>query len=120
MPDLMRIGGVTGWLQAAAVADTAGLPMSSHLYPEVSGHLLGSPRPGTGWSGRTGRTRCWPPFAVRDGLLQVPDVPGNGLYWDEDAVAHYRAEPLPGAAIRRPVFGSACPARCAPACGCPG
>src|SRR6266436_3595823 len=40
MPDLMRIGGVTGWLQAAAVADVAGLPMSSHLYPEVSGHLM--------------------------------------------------------------------------------
>ena len=40
MPDLMRIGGVTGWLQAAAIADVTGLPMSSHLYPEVSGHLL--------------------------------------------------------------------------------
>src|SRR5205814_1228701 len=40
MPDLMRIGGVTGWLRAAAIADVAGLPMSSHLYPEVSGHLL--------------------------------------------------------------------------------
>jgi L-alanine-DL-glutamate epimerase-like enolase superfamily enzyme len=25
--------------------------------------------------------------------MQVPDVPGNGLDWDEDAVAHYRAEP---------------------------
>ena len=40
MPDLMRIGGVTGFLQAAAIADVAGIPMSSHLYPEVSGHLL--------------------------------------------------------------------------------
>ncbi len=33
MPDLMRIGGVTGFLQAAAIADVAGIPMSSHLYP---------------------------------------------------------------------------------------
>src|ERR1039457_3453571 len=40
MPDLMRIGGVTGWLQPAAIADMTGLPMSSHLYPEGSGHLL--------------------------------------------------------------------------------
>src|SRR5262249_26838701 len=40
MPDLMRIGGVTGWLQAAAIADACGIPMSSHLYPEVSRHLL--------------------------------------------------------------------------------
>ena len=91
MPDLMRIGGVTGWLQAAAVADVAGLPMSSHLYPEVSGHLM-----------RVTPTRHWlewqdwadpvlaRPFELRDGTLLVPDVPGNGLEWDEDAVTHYR------------------------------
>src|ERR1700735_1595284 len=50
MPDLMRIGGVTGWLQAAAVADVAGLPVSSHLYPGGSGHLMRGtpPRP---WAG---------------------------------------------------------------------
>ena len=93
MPDLMRIGGVTGWLQAAAIADVAGLPMSSHLYPEVSGHLL-----------RVTPTRHWlewqdwahpvlaRPFEVRSGELHLPDVPGNGLEWDEDAVAHYAAE----------------------------
>jgi mandelate racemase len=93
MPDLMRIGGVTGFLQAAAVADVAGLPMSSHLYPEVSGHLL-----------RVTPTRHWlewqdwahpvlaRPFEVRSGELHLPDVPGNGLEWDEEAVAHYAAE----------------------------
>jgi mandelate racemase len=32
MPDFMRIGGVTGWLRAAAIAGTAGVPMSSHLF----------------------------------------------------------------------------------------
>ena len=91
MPDLMRIGGVTGWLQAAAIADVAGLPMSSHLYPEVSGHLM-----------RVTPTRHWlewqdwadpvlaEPFQVRNGTLVVRDVPGNGLEWDEDAVNHYR------------------------------
>jgi len=94
MPDLMRIGGVTGFLQAATLADVAGVPMSSHLYPEVSGHLL-----------RVTPTRHWlewqdwahpvlaHPFEVRSGALHLPDVPGNGLEWDEDAVAHYRAEP---------------------------
>ena len=92
MPDLMRIGGVTGWLQAAALADVAGLPMSSHLYPEVSGHLM-----------RVTPTRHWlewqdwadpvlaEPFQVRNGTLLVPDVPGNGLEWDEDAVSRYRS-----------------------------
>ena len=54
MPDLMRIGGVTGFLRAAALADVAGIPMSSHLYPEVSGHLL-----------RVTPTRLWLPGAVK-------------------------------------------------------
>lgn len=93
MPDLMRIGGVTGWLKAAAVADATGMPMSSHLYPEVSGHLL-----------RVTPTRHWlewqdwahpvlaRPFEVRSGLLHLPDVPGNGLEWDEKAVAQYQVE----------------------------
>jgi mandelate racemase len=41
MPDAMKIGGVTGWLRAAALAEPAGLPMSCHLFPEISAHLLG-------------------------------------------------------------------------------
>jgi mandelate racemase len=40
MPDLMRIGGVSGWLRAAAIADAAGVPMSTHLYPEIAAHLM--------------------------------------------------------------------------------
>jgi mandelate racemase len=92
MPDLMRIGGVTGWQQAAAIAAATGLPMSSHLYPEVSGHLL-----------RVTPTRQWlewqdwadpvlaRTFEVRSGELHVPDVPGNGLEWDESAVTRYQA-----------------------------
>src|SRR5262249_1527996 len=40
MPDAGRIGGVTGWLQAAGVAASRDVEMSSHLLPEVSAHLL--------------------------------------------------------------------------------
>src|SRR5262249_59301998 len=40
MPDLQRIGGVTGWLRAAALAQAFGVQMSSHLFPEYSAHLL--------------------------------------------------------------------------------
>ncbi|MGH8703428.1 MAG: enolase C-terminal domain-like protein, partial [Burkholderiales bacterium] len=40
MPDLERIGGVTGWRRAAELAGARGIKMSSHLYPEVSAHLL--------------------------------------------------------------------------------
>ena len=36
MPDVQRIGGVTGWLRAAALAHAHGIEMSSHLFPEFS------------------------------------------------------------------------------------
>ena len=71
MPDLMRIGGVTGWLQAAAVADVAGLPMSSHLYPEVSGHLM-----------RVTPTRQWLEWQDwADPVLARPSVSATGPCW---------------------------------------
>src|SRR5262249_26495778 len=40
MPDLERIGGVTGWRRARDMAAAKSVRMSSHLYPEVSAHLL--------------------------------------------------------------------------------
>src|SRR5262249_45251433 len=40
MPDVARIGGVTGWMQAASLAAARGIEMSSHLMPEVSAQLL--------------------------------------------------------------------------------
>jgi mandelate racemase len=91
MPDLMRIGGVTGWLRAAAIAAGAGIPMSSHLYPETTAHLM-----------RVTETAHWlewqdwadpivaEPFEVKDGHLIVANRPGNGLAWNEDAVKRYR------------------------------
>ena len=33
MPDLMRIGGVAGWLRAAPIAAAAGIQVSTHLHP---------------------------------------------------------------------------------------
>jgi mandelate racemase len=92
MPDFMRIGGVTGWLRASAIAGAAGIPMSTHLYPEVAAHVM-----------RVTETAHWlewqdwadpvlqRPYEIRDGLLHVPDVPGVGLEWNEDAVAANRA-----------------------------
>ena len=40
MPDLMKVGGVTGWLRVAAQAEAASIPMSSHLFAEASAHML--------------------------------------------------------------------------------
>jgi mandelate racemase len=91
MPDLMRIGGVSGWLRAAPIAAAAGIQVSTHLYPEVAAHLM-----------RVTETAHWlewqdwadpilkQPFAVTNGHVEIPDVPGIGIEWDEAAVARYR------------------------------
>jgi mandelate racemase len=93
MPDLMRIGGVTGWLRAAALASAWGIEMSTHLYPEISSHLM-RVTPTAHWL----EWQDWAhpvleePFSVRDGYIHPRDVPGNGLAWDEAAVARYAVD----------------------------
>jgi mandelate racemase len=91
MPDLERIGGVTGWLRAAALAAGAGIDMSSHLFPEVSAHLL-AVTPTCHWLEYVDWAEpvLAEPFAVADGHLHIPDRPGNGLAWNAEAVERYR------------------------------
>ncbi|MEC8084636.1 MAG: enolase C-terminal domain-like protein [Pseudomonadota bacterium] len=93
MPDFMRIGGVTGWQQAAGLAAAANIPMSTHLYPEVAAHVM-----------RVTRTAHWlewqdwaepilaEPYAVVDGALQIPDRPGLGLDWDMAAIKRFAVD----------------------------
>jgi mandelate racemase len=93
MPDFMRIGGVTGWQRAAAIAAAAGIPISTHLYPEVAAHVM-----------RVSETAHWlewqdwanpilqQPYEVNDGELLIPDEPGVGLEWDEKAVVAHLAD----------------------------
>jgi mandelate racemase len=91
MPDAMKIGGVTGWQRAAALAEAAGLPVSSHLFPEVSAHLLAA-TPTCDWLEFVDWAApiLQQPLAVRDGHVAAPDLPGIGIAWDEAAVTRYR------------------------------
>ena len=90
MPDLMRIGGVTGWMRSAAIAGAAGHPMSSHLYPEVSAHLLRATETCDWLEWRDwGNPIIAEPFEVKDGFINVPDRPGNGIDWNEDAIRKF-------------------------------
>jgi hypothetical protein len=57
MPDFMRIGGVTGWLKASAIAGAAGIPMSTHLYPEVAAQVMRVTETAHWQNGRTGPIR---------------------------------------------------------------
>jgi len=93
MPDLERIGGVTGWLRAAELARSRGVRMSSHLYPEVSAHLLAATQTAhwleyVDWANAI----VMEPLRIADGHAVVPDRPGNGLEWNPEAVRRFRMD----------------------------
>jgi mandelate racemase len=87
MPDVMKIGGVTGWLQAAALAQPRGIPLSSHLWPELSAQLL-CVTPTAHW---LEYSDWWSPvlgepIAVKDGMADPAGALGTGVSWDDDVI----------------------------------
>ena len=88
MPDFMRIGGVSGWLKSATIAEAAGIPISTHLYPEVGAHVM-----------RVSQSAHWlewldwadeiqkDPFPKENGFIKIPNKPGLGIEWDEAAIS---------------------------------
>lgn len=92
MPDVMKIGGVTGWLRASALAHARGLPMSNHLWPELSARLLCC-TPTAHW---LEYTDWWNPILAEplrldQGMAQVDDSIGSGVDWNEEAVRRFAA-----------------------------
>ena len=91
MPDLERIGGVTGWRRAAELAAANRMPMSSHLYPEFNAHLLAATPTAhwleyVDWADKI----VTEPLKIEDGHAVVPQRPGSGVTWNAAAVERYR------------------------------
>ena len=92
MPDVMKIGGVTGWLRAATLAHAKNLRMSSHLWPEISARLLCC-TPTAHW---LEYADWWnpilkEPLLVEKGTAIVNNARGSGVDWNEDAVRRFAA-----------------------------
>ena len=90
MIDLMRAGGITGWLKIAGMAEAYNLPVVSHLVPEIHVHLVAAIP-----NGLTVEYMPWT-FALFEevpqpvkGELHVPKKPGHGLKFDEQALKRY-------------------------------
>jgi mandelate racemase len=87
MPDVMKIGGVTGWRVAAALAEAKGIPVSNHLWPEISAQLLMA-TPTAHW---LEYADWWNPvlkypLQIEAGLAVATELPGTGVEWDEVAI----------------------------------
>jgi mandelate racemase len=88
MPDLARIGGITGWIEAAGIAAARGIEMSSHLFPEVSAHLLAA-TPTAHWLEYVDWADAilQEPLQIVTGNAVIPQRPGHGMAWDEGKIA---------------------------------
>jgi mandelate racemase len=89
MPDLMKIGGITGWLSVMGLARAASMPVSSHLFIEASAHAL-AVTPTCDWLEFMdfGSSVLEAPCVLEQGCV-VARGPGLGIAWDERAVARY-------------------------------
>jgi mandelate racemase len=92
MADVMKIGGVSGWMRAAALAAASGVRVSNHLWPEISAQLL-AVTPTAHW---LEYADWWnavvkEPLVLENGFAGSPDgIPGSGVEWNEDTVDRYR------------------------------
>jgi mandelate racemase len=91
MLDVMKIGGVTGWIRAAALGEAHGIRLSNHLWPEISVQLLCTTPTGhwleyADWWNPVLRE----PLTIETGVPRLEGVSGSGVDWNEEAVSKYR------------------------------
>ncbi|WP_144638572.1 enolase C-terminal domain-like protein [Bordetella genomosp. 13] len=90
MLDLMKAGGVTGWMRCAGLCDAAGLPVSAHVFPEVSAQLLRvTPNPHYLERIDMAAPLLQAPLRFENGSAIVSEAIGSGIAWDEQAVARF-------------------------------
>ena len=90
MPDILRIGGVTGWLRLAHAASDNAIPFSSHLSPDYSAHVMAA-TPTADWLEFLdwGQDCIADPLVPEAGHARPSERPGTGVEWNEAAIAKF-------------------------------
>jgi L-alanine-DL-glutamate epimerase-like enolase superfamily enzyme len=90
--DVVRVGGITPYLEIAALARAWGVPLAPHFMMELSGqllcclpnaHILESIDGGS----LTDLQALAEPIRIEDGWFTPPDRPGHGIMFDRDRLA---------------------------------
>jgi len=90
MPDVMKIGGVTGWMRAAALGHARGIRLSSHLWSELSAQLL-CVTPTAHW---LEYSDWWnailrEPLVIERGMAVVDHAEATGVAWNDKAIERF-------------------------------
>jgi L-alanine-DL-glutamate epimerase-like enolase superfamily enzyme len=93
MPNLQRVGGVTPWRQVAAAAELRNVAVASHVYPEISTHLVAAAANAVALE----VIPWWPrlfaePLDVVAGQAQPPAGPGLGFSLDPAVLSRHRVD----------------------------
>ena len=91
MPNLQRVGGITGWRKVAAMAEILGVPMASHVYAEIGVHLMCAVQHALTLE----VVPWWPalfnePLQIEDGMARPPSRPGLGVTLNTGLVDAHR------------------------------
>lgn len=88
-PDPMR-GGLTELRKIATVADTWGMTMAPHLFPELNVHILASIPNGI-WAEQMGLLDdVWVDHPkISNGIITAPETPGHGLAFKPEVLADF-------------------------------
>lgn len=97
--DVMTVGGFTEFRRVAALAETAGLTVATHIYPEVHVHCAGS-FPSVRWTEYVApeteidlaHVFVEPLLEPHGGVAQVPSRPGLGVTLDWERIERDAAE----------------------------
>jgi L-alanine-DL-glutamate epimerase-like enolase superfamily enzyme len=89
-PDPMR-GGLTDLRKTATLADTWGMSIAPHLFPELNIHILASIPNGI-WIEQMGLLDdLWvDPVLVVNGMIAAPERPGHGLAFKSEVIRDHR------------------------------
>ncbi len=93
-PDLSNIGGVTGWLKVAHLAEAHNLPVTTHGVHDLHVHLLAAV-PNASYLEAHGfglENYIRHPLAIVEGEVTAPDRPGHGVEFDWEKLEAHRAQ----------------------------
>jgi L-talarate/galactarate dehydratase len=91
MVDLLRMGGITQFRKVAALAETFGVPVASHLVPEIFAHCIAAVPNGLMVEGMPWSEPLFTGLPeLRDGHLVLSERAGHGLEIDDSFLQRHR------------------------------